>query len=520
MEQKKQLDMLHGPIWNKIPQFALPVAATAILEQLFNASDIAVVGNFTGAGRTIAVAAVGANSPLIGLIVNLFIGIAFGTNVVIAHAIGHGNKEDVRKAVHTSVLLALLGGMLVAVAGELIAAPVLSLLNVPEDVFPLALLYLRIYLAGMPVILLYNFEAAIFRSVGETKIPLMALLASGILNVILNLFFVAVLHMTVNGVAIATVISNAVSSVLLYRKLRQTTQDIHLDPKLLRIDIGILKRILQIGLPAGVQSAVFRITDQAACEEAVVQAIQSGYRLIDTAAAYGNEEAVGRAIRRCGVPRENLFITTKLWIPDISYEGAKRGFALSLEKLGLDYLDLYVIHQPYHDVFGAWRAMEEPFTEGRARAIGVDNFTQDHLADFLFWNKVKPAVNLLECNPFFQREDERTYLKTQEIQMQAWSPLSAGQNDLFHNEILCKIGVAHGKSAAQVVLRWLTQRGIVPLVKSSNSQRMKENLDIFDFTLSENEMQQIATLDTGHTCFAPRNTGASVTAFLEQAVAG
>lgn len=459
MERKKQLDMLHGPIWNKIPQFALPVAATAILEQLFNASDSAVVGNFTGAGRTIAVAAVGANSPLIGLIVNLFIGIAFGTNVVIAHAIGHGNKEDVRKAVHTSVLLALLGGMLVAVAGELIAAPVLGLLNVPEDVFPLALLYLRIYLAGMPVILFYNFEAAIFRSVGETKIPLMALLASGILNVILNLFFVAVLHMTVNGVAIATVISNAVSSVLLYRKLRQTTQDIHLDPKLLRIDIGILKRILQIGLPAGVQSAVFRITDQAACEEAVVQAIQSGYRLIDTAAAYGNEEAVGRAIRRCGVPRENLFITTKLWIPDISYEGAKRGFALSLEKLGLDYLDLYVIHQPYHDVFGAWRAMEEPFTEGRARAIGVDNFTQDHLADFLFWNKVKPAVNLLECNPFFQREDERTYLKTQEIQMQAWSPLSAGQNDLFHNEILCKIGVAHGKSAAQVVLRWLTQRG-------------------------------------------------------------
>lgn len=519
MERKKQLDMLHGPIWNKIPQFALPVAATAILEQLFNASDIAVVGN-SGAGRTIAVAAVGANSPLIGLIVNLFIGIAFGTNVVIAHAIGHGNKEDVRKAVHTSVLLALLGGMLVAVAGELIAAPVLGLLNVPEDVFPLALLYLRIYLAGMPVILLYNFEAAIFRSVGETKIPLMALLASGILNVILNLFFVAVLHMTVNGVAIATVISNAVSSVLLYRKLRQTTQDIHLDPKLLRIDIGILKRNLQIGLPAGVQSAVFRITDQAACEEAVVQAIQSGYRLIDTAAAYGNEEAVGRAIRRCGVPRENLFIITKLWIPDISYEGAKRGFALSLEKLGLDYLDLYVIHQPYHDVFGAWRAMEELFTEGRARAIGVDNFTQDHLADFLFWNKVKPAVNLLECNPFFQREDERTYLKTQEIQMQAWSPLSAGQNDLFHNEILCKIGVAHGKSAAQVVLRWLTQRGIVPLVKSSNSQRMKENLDIFDFTLSENEMQQIATLDTGHTCFAPRSTGASVTAFLEQAVAG
>lgn len=265
---------------------------------------------------------------------------------------------------------------------------------------------------------------------------------------------------------------------------------------------------------------VFRMTDQSACEEAVVQAIQAGYRLIDTAAAYGNEEAVGRAIRRCGVPRNELFITTKLWIPDISYEGAKRGFAASLKKLGLDYLDLYVIHQPYHDVFGAWRALEELYAAGRVRAIGVDNFTQDHLADFLFWNQVKPAVNLLECNPFFQREDELDYLKAQGIQMQAWSPLSAGQNDLFHNETLCKIGAAHGKSPAQIVLRWLTLRGIVPLVKSSSPQRMRENLNIFDFTLAENEMQQIAKLDTGHTCFMPRNTGAAVTAFLEQAVTG
>lgn len=261
MEGKKQLDMLHGSIWNKIPQFALPVAATAILEQLFNASDVAVVGNFTGADRTIAVAAVGANSPIIGLVVNLFIGIALGTNVVIANAVGHGNKEDVSKAVHTSVLLALLGGFLVACAGELLAAPILGLLNVPDDVFPLALLYLRIYLAGMPVILLYNFEAAIFRSVGETKIPLIALATSGILNVLLNLFFVAILHMTVNGVAIATVISNGVSSVLLYRRLRQTTQDIHLEPKRLRIDWGLLKRILRIGLPAGIQSAVFAISN-------------------------------------------------------------------------------------------------------------------------------------------------------------------------------------------------------------------------------------------------------------------
>ena len=191
--QKRQLDMLHGSIWDKLPRFALPVAATAILEQLFNASDVAVVGNFTGAEHTAAVAAVGANSPIIGLIVNLFIGIALGTNVVIAHAIGHGDKDAVTKAVHTSVLVSVLGGALVALLGELAAAPLLGLLNVPEDVFPLALLYLRIYLAGMPVILLYNFEAAIFRSVGETKIPLIALLASGVLNVALNLFFVAVL---------------------------------------------------------------------------------------------------------------------------------------------------------------------------------------------------------------------------------------------------------------------------------------------------------------------------------------
>ena len=251
--QKRQLDMLHGSIWDKIPRFALPVAATAILEQLFNASDIAVVGNFTGDARTVAVAAVGANSAIIGLVVNLFIGIALGANVVIAHAIGQGDRETVHKAVHTSVVVALLG--------ELVAAPLLGLLNVPEDVFPLALLYLRIYLAGMPVILLYNFEAAIFRSVGETKSPLIALFSSGILNVALNLFFVAVLGMTVNGVAIATVISNAVSALLLYRRLRRTDMDIHLDPKALRIDLAVFKRILRIGLPAGIQSAVFSVSN-------------------------------------------------------------------------------------------------------------------------------------------------------------------------------------------------------------------------------------------------------------------
>ncbi len=254
---RQHIDMLNGSIWNKLPRFALPVAATAILEQLFNASDVAVVGNFTGEGSTAAVAAVGANSPIIGLIVNLFVGIALGANVVIAHAVGQGEKETVQKAVHTSVLVALLGGLMVALLGELAAAPLLRMLNVPDDVLPLALLYLRIYLAGMPVILLYNFEAAIFRSVGETKIPLIALAASGVLNVVLNIFFVVVLKMTVNGVAIATVISNAVSSLLLYLRLRKTALDIHLEPRQLRIDTSALGSILRIGLPAGIQSAVF-----------------------------------------------------------------------------------------------------------------------------------------------------------------------------------------------------------------------------------------------------------------------
>ena len=263
---------------------------------------------------------------------------------------------------------------------------------------------------------------------------------------------------------------------------------------------------------------VFRMTDSAQCEEAVAQAIHTGYRLIDTAAAYGNEEAVGRAIRRCGVPREELFITTKLWITDTSYEGAKRGFARSMEHLGLDYLDLYLIHQPYNDYYGAWRALEELYAAGKVRAIGVDNFTPDKLADFVFWNKVKPAANLVECNPFFQREDERAYMESQNILMQAWSPLSAGQNHLFENETLRSIGKAHGKSVAQVVLRWLTQRGIIPLVKSSNPQRMRENLNIFDFTLTDVEMEQIARLDTRHTCFAPRQTGPAVDEFLKKSL--
>ena len=253
--KRKPLDMLHGSIWNKLPLFALPVAATAILEQLFNASDIAVVGNFTGAGKTIAVAAVGANSSIISLIVNLFVGIALGANVVIANAIGRKDKDAVTKAVHTSIIIAILAGIGVAIAGELVENPLLSALQVPGEVFPEALLYLRIYLIGMPVILLYNFEAAIFRSTGDTKTPLVILTISGILNVLLNLFFVAVLHMTVNGVAIATVVSNAVSSILLFYRLVKTKELIHVEWKELRIDRKILGQIMRI------QSAVFAVAN-------------------------------------------------------------------------------------------------------------------------------------------------------------------------------------------------------------------------------------------------------------------
>ena len=266
---------------------------------------------------------------------------------------------------------------------------------------------------------------------------------------------------------------------------------------------------------------VFRMTNLKECENAVVQAVKTGYRLIDTAAAYENEIAVGKAIKRVIaegiVKREDLFVTTKLWITDTTYEKAKEGFKRSLARLGLDYIDLYLIHQPYNDYYGAWCALEELYEEGKVKSIGVDNFTQDRMADFLFFNKVKPAVNMIECNAYFQREDERKYLKEQNILMQAWSPLAAGKEDLFTNEILCEFAQKHGKSVAQIILRWLVQRGIVPVVKSVNPIRMKENLDIFDFALSEDEMKQITSLDTGHTYEAARNTGKAVTEFLEKA---
>lgn len=259
--KKQKLDMLNGSIWNKLPVFALPIAATGILEQLFNASDIAIVGNFAQTDKTAAVAAVGANSPIIGLILNLFIGIALGANVVIANAIGRDDRQTVQKAVHTSMVVSVIGGVLVAIIGELIAEPLLTVLNVPDDVLELALLYLRIYFLGMPVILLYNFEAAIFRSIGETKMPLIALTLSGILNVLLNLFFVIVLKMSVNGVATATVLANVVSAGILYIKLLKSDKYIKVEFKKLRIDGKVFAKIMQIGLPAGIQSAVFAVAN-------------------------------------------------------------------------------------------------------------------------------------------------------------------------------------------------------------------------------------------------------------------
>ena len=253
----RKIDMLNGSLWDKILIYALPLAATGILQQLFNAADIAVVGRFTGTQGKAAMAAVGANSPIIGLIVNAFIGISLGTNVVIANDIGRNDKKTVGKAVHTSILTAIILGIFVTVIGEVFAVNILSSQNVPEDVLPMAVLYFRVYMSGVPVIMLYNFESAIFRGAGNTKTPLIALMLSGVLNVILNLIFVIGLHMTVNGVALATVISNAVSSAILLFSLLRNNGALRIKRENLQIDKEVLKRILRIGIPAGIQAAVF-----------------------------------------------------------------------------------------------------------------------------------------------------------------------------------------------------------------------------------------------------------------------
>lgn len=237
------------------------------------------------------------------------------------------------------------------------------------------------------------------------------------------------------------------------------------------------------------------------CQRAVEDAIAVGYRSIDTAASYGNEEAVGRAVAASGVARSDLFITTKLWISDVSYEGAKRGFDASLERLGLDYIDLFLIHQPFGDVHGAWRAMEELYEQGVVRAIGTANFLPDRLADLMAFHEVPPAVNQVEANVFHQQRDAQAYMDERGVSMEGWAPFAEGKGGLFHNELLGEIATAHDKTIAQVVLRWLVQRGIVCIPKSVRRERMVENLDVFDFALTDDEMARIATLDTHASCF-------------------
>lgn len=240
---------------------------------------------------------------------------------------------------------------------------------------------------------------------------------------------------------------------------------------------------------------VYQIDDLQVCEEAVLHAIQTGYRLIDTAAVYQNEEAVGRAIKRSGVPREELFITTKLWIQDATSEGAKRAFYASLEKLGLDYVDLYLIHQPYNDIYGAWRAMEELYAEGKIRAIGVSNFMSGRVLDFLLNNKVTPAVNQVKVHPFHQQKELKEVATSHNIQLEAWAPLAEGKEGIFSNSILQKIAEVHGKTVAQVALRWNLQNGQIIIPKSTHKERIEENFNLFDFELSAEEMAQIGELD-------------------------
>ena len=253
-----------------------------------------------------------------------------------------------------------------------------------------------------------------------------------------------------------------------------------------RLNNGVEMPILGFG--------VYQMNDPEECERSVYDALQAGYRLIDTAAAYQNEEAVGSAIRRSGVPREELFITTKLWIQDAGYESAGEAFGRSLKRLGLDYLDLYLIHQPFGDVYGSWRAMEELYREGRARAIGVSNFHPDRVMDFIVHNKVVPAVNQIETHPFHQQVETQRFLQEQGVQIESWGPFAEGRNNLFGNELLLSVGGKYGKSVAQVVLRWLIQRGVVVIPKSVRRERIVENFDVFDFELSDEEMRRITSL--------------------------
>ncbi|RYE18946.1 MAG: aldo/keto reductase [Sphingobacteriaceae bacterium] len=246
---------------------------------------------------------------------------------------------------------------------------------------------------------------------------------------------------------------------------------------------------------------VFQVPDLAECERSVTDAIETGYRLIDTAASYMNEEAVGKAVKNSGVAREELFITTKVWIQSDGYTGTKKAFENSLKKLQLDYLDLYLIHQPFGDVYGEWRAMEELYKEGKVRAIGVSNFQPDRLIDLIIHNEIVPAVNQVETHPFHQQNEAQAFMTDNKVQIESWGPFAEGKNDLFSNELLKSIGEKYHKSIAQVVLRWLTQRGVVAIPKSVRKERMVENLNSLDFELSTEDMEVIKSLDTKASSF-------------------
>lgn len=259
---------------------------------------------------------------------------------------------------------------------------------------------------------------------------------------------------------------------------------------------------------------VFQVPDLAVCEQAVLDAISCGYRLIDTAAAYMNEEAVGAALAKCGVPREDLFITTKMWVQDASYEGAKAAFQTSLDKLGLDYLDLYLIHQPVGDYLGAWKAIEELYEAGKIRAIGVCNCYPHVLKDMIEKVKIKPMVNQVELHPFFQQPEAIELMKKEGIVPEAWGPFAEGKFGIFTNPVLTKIGQKYGKTAAQVALRWNVQRGVVVIPKSIHIERMEQNIDIWNFSLTEEEMNEISALDMGHSEIVDHNDPAFINMLL------
>ena len=276
----------------------------------------------------------------------------------------------------------------------------------------------------------------------------------------------------------------------------------------IKLNNGIEMPILGFG--------VFQITDPKECEQSVLDAISVGYRSIDTAASYLNEVSVGNAIKKSGIAREELFITTKLWVQDAGYENTKKAFQNSLDRLQLDYLDLYLIHQPYGDIFGSWRAMEELYAEGKVKAIGVANFHPDRIIDLILHTKIVPAINQIETHPFHQQVETQKFLIENNVQIESWGPFAEGRNNIFKNEVLDTIAKKHNKSIAQIILRWLTQRGVIVIPKSVKRERMVENFNIFDFKLSDDDMTTIATLDTNQSLFFDHRDPAMVKSLSER----